>query len=119
MGSGHESGPPQRLALANRSRPAWRSMMNRSTLITVTGTIQGSQRSLRARRLTGRSHRPEGRGALWMKPRPGARLRHAPTLAHALIYTCEARTVLSDILEVKAAASELVELSDKRGLAPA
>lgn len=47
------------------------------------------------------------------------RLRHAPSLAHALIYTCETRTVLSDIPEVRAAASELLALSDEQGLVQA
>ena len=40
------------------------------------------------------------------------RLQHAPSLAHALTYTCEVQTVLSDVSAVKAAASELAALSD-------
>jgi len=44
------------------------------------------------------------------------RLQHAPSLAHALTYACEVQTVLSDVSAVKAAASELVALSDEQGL---
>jgi predicted ATPase len=44
------------------------------------------------------------------------RLQHAPSLAHALTYACEVQTVLSDVSWVKAAASELLALSDEKGL---
>lgn len=43
-------------------------------------------------------------------------MQHAPSLAHALTYACELRTVLSDLSAVKELASELLELSDEEGL---
>ena len=42
------------------------------------------------------------------------RLQHAPSIAHALTYACEVQTVLSDVSGVKAAASELLALSDEQ-----
>jgi hypothetical protein len=42
--------------------------------------------------------------------------RHAPSLAHALTYSCEVQAVLSDVSTVKLAASELLELSDEQRL---
>lgn len=43
-------------------------------------------------------------------------MQHAPSLAHALTHACQLRTVLSDLLAVKEAASELLELSDEECL---